>query len=218
MSIRRALGERRLLAIRGDHPLRRLGSASRSRTLASSANSGPFAGRRSLALAQIEAALFSSSEPLSARRLAQAAGIQDFHQARRLVEQLNNLLEKDRSGFRVEELAGGYQLLTLARLQPFLDRLSLPREHFHLSGPLLETLAIIAYRQPIGRAEIEAVRQVQVGEILRQLMDKQWVRITGKEESLGRPFLYGTTKQFLEAFGLRSLRELPTVEQLTPPG
>ena len=174
---------------------------------------------RDVVAGRVEAALFAADEPVTPRRLARLADLADTGEARRQVQRLNQLYARDRSAFYIEELAGGYQMLTRPDLRPWLDRVFDPRDALQLSGPTLETLAIVAYRQPICRADIEAIRGVQVGEILKQLMDKSLVRFAGRDESLGRPYLYGTTRAFLEAFGLRNLHELPLLELFRqPPG
>lgn len=170
------------------------------------------------ALAWIEAALLAADEPLTPKRLAQAAGLPDAAEARRLVRKLHALYEADGSAFQVEEIAGGFQLLTRPEYHPWLTRLRHTGHDLRLSPAARETLAIVAYRQPIMRADIEAVRGVQCGEVLRLLMERGLVRIAGRHNSLGRPVLYGTTKKFLQVFGLRNLRDLPMVEQLKPPG
>jgi segregation and condensation protein B len=127
---------------------------------------------------------------------------------------LNRRYDAEESAFRVEEIAGGFQLLTRARYAPWLRRMSSTSRELRLSAPALETLAVVAYRQPVLRAEIEAVRGVQCGEILRQLIERELVRIAGRSEELGRPLLYGTTRQFLQVFGLRHLEDLPRPEFL----
>jgi segregation and condensation protein B len=162
-------------------------------------------------LAQVEAVLFAAEEPLAARRIATLAELADAAEARRLVERLRDLLYAEGSAFRVEEIAGGYQLLTRPEFHPWLVRLRQTAGEPKLSGALLETLAIVAYRQPIMRADLEAIRGVQSGDILRSLMERGLVRIAGRHDSLGRPVLYGTTKKFLATFGLRDLRDLPPV-------
>jgi segregation and condensation protein B len=169
-------------------------------------------------LAMVEAALFDADEPLTPRRLASVAGLADAGEARRLVRRLADLYESDGSAFRVEELAGGYQLLTRAPFHPWLARLRRTGNDLRLSAPARETLAIIAYRQPIMRADIEGIRGVQCSEVLQLLMEKGLIRIAGRHDSLGRPILYGTTRKFLQVFGLNSLRDLPEAGQLRPPG
>lgn len=182
---------------------------------------GEVAGQGELArdarLAVLEASLFAADEPLNARRLAAAAGLTDGKEARRLVRKLQSLYDKDSTAFQVEEIAGGFQLLTRPEFHTWLIRLRRTGQEMRLSSAARETLAIVAYRQPIMRADIEGIRGVQCGEILRQLMEKGLVRIAGRHDSLGRPVLYGTTKKFLQVFGLRSLADLPQVEQLRPP-
>lgn len=168
-------------------------------------------------LALIEAALLVADEPLTPRRLATVAGLADTAEVRRLVRRLQSLYDRDGSAFRVEEPGGGYQLLTRPEFHPWLARLRRTGNELRLSAAARETLAIIAYRQPIMRADIEAIRGVQLSEVLRQLMEKGLVRIAGRHDSLGRPVLYGTTRKFLQSFGLKSLKELPQAEQLRMP-
>lgn len=171
-------------------------------------------GRRSPKLARLEAALFAADGPLNTRRLAQVASLADGTEARTLIRQLNELYDTGGTAFRVEHIAGGYQLFTRPEFDPWLSRRHRRPTHVQLSGPALETLTIVAYRQPVLRADVEAIRGVQCDEMLRQLLDKGLVRIAGRDRSLGRPILYGTTRKFLEVFGLRSLEDLPMAEQL----
>jgi segregation and condensation protein B len=172
---------------------------------------------RDTPLALVEAALLAADEPLSLRRLAAAAGLADNSEIRRLVQRLQALYAQDGTAFQVEELAGGFQLLTRPEFHPWLARLRRAGNEMRLSAAARETLAIVAYRQPITRADVEAIRGVQSADMLHQLMEKGLVRIAGREESLGRPVLYGTTKKFLQAFGLRNLRDLPQAEELVDP-
>jgi segregation and condensation protein B len=165
-------------------------------------------------LARVEAVLLLADEPLPARRLADAAGLSDATEARRLVELLRELYEEDGSAFEVEELAGGYQLLTRPRYHSWLARLKRTGHELRLTPAALETLAVIAYKQPIMRAEVEKIRGVACAELIRMLMEKGLVRVAGRHDSLGRPQLYGTTKKFLQAFGLNTLKDLPEVEAL----
>jgi segregation and condensation protein B len=172
---------------------------------------------RDVKLAYVEAALFAADEPLTLRRLAEVADLADAIEARRLVRKLHGLYERGQSAFSVEELAGGFQLFSRPEFHPWLARMRHSQNDLRLSPAARETLAIVAYRQPIMRADIEAIRGVQCGEVLRLLMEKGLVRIAGRHDSLGRPVLYGTTKRFLQAFGLRSLTDLPEAEQLRQP-
>jgi segregation and condensation protein B len=134
------------------------------------------------------------------------------------VRALNRLYDAEGCAFRAEEVAGGFQLRSRAQFAPWLRRLDQSVAEVRLSAPAMETLAVVAYRQPVLRVEIEAIRGVQCGEILRQLIERDLVRIAGRSEELGRPLLYGTTKRFLELFGLRNLDALPRARavQLRP--
>ncbi|NLE36801.1 MAG: SMC-Scp complex subunit ScpB [Pirellulaceae bacterium] len=165
-------------------------------------------------MARLEAVLFIAREPLSSRKLAQLADLADGTAARTLVRALNRLYDSESRAFRAVEVAGGFQLLSRPKFAPWLGRLCSVPVEVRLSGPAMETLAVVAYRQPVLRAAIEAVRGVQCGEILRQLMERDLVRIVGRSDELGRPFLYGTTKRFLQIFGLRSLDDLAQREGL----
>jgi segregation and condensation protein B len=163
---------------------------------------------------RIEAVLLLAREPLSSRKIAQLAQLEDGTQARTLIRRLNALLDDAGRAFRVEEVAGGYQLLTRQKFASWLRRLSHTPGEARLSTVALETLSVVAYRQPVLKADIEAIRGVSCGEILRQLMERDLVRIGGRSEELGRPYLYTTTKRFLQQFGLRSLDDLPRAEIL----
>jgi segregation and condensation protein B len=167
--------------------------------------------------ARVEAILFLAREPLTSRKIAQFGNLPDGTAARTVMRQLNQLYDAAGTAFRIEELGGGYQLLTRQMFGTWLKQLlpqTLDSSGSRLSAPALETLAVVAYRQPILRAEIETVRGVQCGDLLRQLLERDLIRISGRSQDLGRPLLYGTTKRFLQLFGLRHLDELPRAEQL----
>jgi segregation and condensation protein B len=164
----------------------------------------------------IEAVLFTSDEPLSAERLANIVET-GVRQVRQHIQTLNDKYQASNNAFRIEQIAGGYQMLTLSPYKGWLEKLSCSRSDSKLSPAALETLAIIAYKQPVMRADIEAIRGVAAGELIRGLMYKGLVKIVGRAEVLGRPMLYGTTKKFLEIFGLNSLKDLPKVEELKKP-
>jgi segregation and condensation protein B len=137
----------------------------------------------------------------------------DAGAARRLIRKLQCLYDRDGTAFQIEELAGGFQLLTRPQYHRWLASLRRGHSELRLTAAARETLAIVAYRQPIMRADIEGIRGVHCGETLRLLMEKGLVRIAGRDDSLGRPVLYGTTKKFLQVFGLRSLKDLPRAEE-----
>ena len=164
-------------------------------------------------LALLEGLLLIADEPLPPRRLAQIAGLADAAAARRSIRKLQSLYDRDGTAFQIEELAGGYQLLTRPEYHRWLASLRRGNADLRLTGAARETLAIVAYRQPIMRADIEGIRGVHCGETLRLLMEKGLIRIAGRDPSLGRPVLYGTTRKFLQVFGLRTLKELPRAEE-----
>jgi segregation and condensation protein B len=164
----------------------------------------------------VEAVLFASDEPLRETRLADIVGTK-AKQIRQHIKSLNEKYDANNNAFRIEQVAGGYQMLTLSPYNHWLKKLLHVRDESKLSPAALETLAIIAYKQPVIRADIEAVRGVAASEMVRSLMYKGLVKIVGRAEVLGRPMLYGTTKKFLETFGLNSLKDLPKIEELKKP-
>jgi segregation and condensation protein B len=163
-------------------------------------------------LAALEALLFSTHHPLTAGRLAEFLELETTKAVRRGIKQLNEIYESTGRSFRIEQVAGGYQLLTLPDHGDLLKKLHQREIDAKLTKAALETLAIIAYKQPILRADIEAIRGVACGETIRSLMEKHLVKIAGRAEVPGRPILYGTTKRFLELFGLNSVKDLPQPE------
>jgi len=168
-------------------------------------------------LRTLEALLFSTHHPLTAGRLAELLELESTKPIRRAIKELNEQYVSSDRSFRVEQVAGGYQLLTTPEFGDVLKKLHQREVDAKLTKAALETLAIIAYKQPILRADIEAIRGVACGETIRSLMEKHLVKIAGRAEIPGRPILYGTTKRFLELFGLNSLKDLPQGEnQLRP--
>jgi len=165
----------------------------------------------------VEAILFASDEPVSVQKLVEIAEAGSVKTIRKAVKALNKKYRLGRFSFRIEELAGGYQMMTLSCFNPWLSKLIKVRSDNKLSPAQLETLAIVAYKQPIIRADIEAIRGVATGEVLRNLMYKGLVKIVGRAEILGRPMQYGTPKKFLDIFGLASLKDLPKIEELKNP-
>ena len=163
-----------------------------------------------------EAVLFASDEPLREARLADIVGT-SASQIRQHIKNLNDKYQTNNNACRIEQIAGGYQMMTLSPYNHWLRKLLRERDSGKLSPAALETLAIIAYKQPIIRADVETIRGVAVGEIIRSLMYKGLVKIIGRAEVVGRPLLYGTTKKFLEVFGLTSLKDLPKIEELKKP-
>ena len=166
-------------------------------------------------LQRLEAILFLAQEPISSRKLSKYANLADGTEALTLIRRLNQQYEQRGRAFRVEEVGGGMQLFTRPRFAGWLRRLSGVPGELRLSGPAMETLAVVAYRQPVSRATIEAVRGVSCSEILRQLIERELVHIFGRSDELGRPYLYSTTRHFLQVFGLRHLDELPDCAALS---
>ncbi len=166
---------------------------------------------------RLEAALFVAREGISSRKLAKLAGLADATEARTLIRRLNERYVAHQRSYRIEEIAGGYALMTSTQFATWLRRLGHVPGDRRLSQTAMETLAVVAYRQPVQRAEVEAIRGVGCSEVLRQLMDLELVRITGRSEDLGRPYLYGTTKRFLQMFGLRSVDRLPRMSWVNEP-
>lgn len=189
---------------------------------------------------EVEALIFSSSRPLSLSVIASvvagfepdasdsAEGNPDARKAKAeakrlaalvkeigsIVSRLNEQYESAGRAFRIELVAGGYRVMTLPRYAPVLARLHHTRSNPKLSKPAIETLAIIAYQQPITRAKLEAIRGVSCGEVLKSLLERRLIAISGRAEELGRPMLYATTRQFLDHFGLSSVKDLPSPGEL----
>ncbi len=160
---------------------------------------------------RLEAVLLLAKSPLTTRKLAQLAHLADATEARTLVRQLNQIYDDFGRSLKIEQVAGGYRMLSRASVSPWLTRLGHLPPAVRLSSPMMETLAVVAYRQPVSRANVESVRGVACGELLRQLMERDLIRIAGRSEELGRPYLYGTTKRFLQLFGLPSVEALPPI-------
>lgn len=164
----------------------------------------------------VEALLFSTDEAMSASRIAKILGVGDGSDVRRHIESLNAKFEKVGSAFRIESIAKGFQMLTLPTYHPWIRKLHKVRADARLSSAALETLAVVAYRQPVLRATIESIRGVAVGDMLVRLRDMNLVKIVGRAEEIGRPLLYGTTQQFLDVFGLENVKDLPELDPDKP--
>lgn len=169
---------------------------------------------------RIEALLMAADRPLSDGKIADLLGLEagggesPARAIREAIDQLNRDYAATHRAIRIESLAGGRQVLTLPAFAPVVAALRGQKQQTRLTQPALETLAIVAYRQPIQRAEIESIRGVACGEVLRSLLERRLVRIVGRAEELGRPMLYGTTAEFLKVFGLGSLADLPQSKEL----
>ena len=165
---------------------------------------------------RIESLLFSSERALSETKLQTVLGIEDAtKEIKQAIESLNQSYDEQSRAFRIERIAGGYRVMTREEFSPLVSRLHAERQQQRLSQAALETLSIIAYRQPVMRAEVEVIRGVACGEVLKGLMDRRLIKIVGRAEEVGRPMLYGTTKDFLRIFGLANLQDLPEVQGLS---
>ena len=160
----------------------------------------------------VEALLFASDAPLEAERIREVLDLENVAAARELVGQLVERYESQQHGLAIMEVGGGWRMVTRPELAPWLVRLARARTRVRLSRPALETLAIVAYKQPVSRPEIDAVRGVNSEATLDNLLERRLIRIAGRKEAPGRPFVYETTREFLVAFGLRDPGDLPKIE------
>ncbi len=164
--------------------------------------------------ALIEALLFASSRPLSIENIGEISGLVKPG-VREIITELMDEYESQGRGFGLYEVAGGYQLRSLPAFSEQVTKLFSSRSRRRFSRSSLETLSIIAYRQPVTRAEIEQIREIDSDAVLKTLLTQAIIRVLGRKEAPGRPILYGTTREFLEYFGLRDIESLPTLEEFT---
>jgi segregation and condensation protein B len=160
----------------------------------------------------LEALLFASDAPIEAERIQEVLELDSPAAARELVDALGRRLDGEGRALQVLEVGGGFRLVTRPEVAPWLVKLQRSKTKSRLSRPALETLAIIAYRQPVSRPDVDAIRGVNSEGVLDNLLDRRMIRIAGRKDSPGRPFLYETTREFLVAFGLRDVSDLPKVE------
>jgi len=160
----------------------------------------------------VEALLFASDAPLEAERIREVLDLSGVAEARELVAELRARYDETNQALSIAEVGGGYRMVTRPELSPWLVRLARARTRVRLSRASLEALAIVAYKQPVSRPEVDAIRGVNSEGVLESLMERRLVRIAGRKDAPGRPFLYETTREFLVAFGLRDLNDLPKVE------
>lgn len=165
----------------------------------------------------VECLIFAAEEPITLRKLTEIIEGADSSQIEEAITQLKKDYDAQGRSFQIEEIAGGYQLFTKSEYYEWAAKLRKKSGETKLSQAALETLAVIAYKQPVLRADVEAIRGVQSGQIIRLLMDRDLVKVVGRDESLGHPLLYGTTKKFLEYFGLKDIKDLPKIEELEAP-
>jgi len=164
----------------------------------------------------IECLLFFSDRPLSIDKIGKIVEIDNCDEIREAAEELKKEYEIRNTGLQVLNIAQGYQICTKSEFSSWLRKFYKSQTTFQLSLPALETLSIIAYRQPITRAEIERIRGVDASGVLGTLLGRKLIRIQGRKKALGRPILYGTTQEFLRHFGLKDLSEIPSLEEIKP--
>jgi segregation and condensation protein B len=162
----------------------------------------------------IEALLFVSEKPLTIDDLRQALDGIEENTVKEAIEELKDHYTKSERSFNIAELAGGYQIVTNPEFSPWISKL-FKRDETKLSGPSLETLAIIAYKQPLTRNEVERIRGVNVDGVLKTLLDKNLIKVRGRKDAPGRPIAYGTTEEFLKLFGLKGLEQLPKLRDFS---
>ena len=164
----------------------------------------------------LEGLLFITDRPLSAAELGKLVGVRDQDKIIGTVEELRRDLEAQNAGYRLIAVAEGWQMATRPELAPYVRKLFADRATMRLSTAAQETLSIISYKQPLTRAEIEDIRGVEVIAALETLLEKGLTKVVGRKETVGRPLMYGTTSEFLRHFGLRSLEDLPPLDNFTP--
>ncbi len=162
----------------------------------------------------VEALIFASSKPLTPAEIRKVTKVLTVSQIEKIVAELKEDYKATGRCFELLEIAGGYELSTKKEFAPWILKIELQRKARQATQSALETLAILAYKQPLTRAEIEALRGVDTSGVLNTLMEKNFIKIVGKKEVPGRPFLYGTTEKFLEHFGLKELRDLPSIDEI----
>lgn len=163
----------------------------------------------------VESLLFVSASPLSAEQIKNLLPDAETREIRRALEALEEEYKNRDGGFALEAVAGGYQFRTRPEYRQWIEKLHQPQPA-KLSRAAMETLAIVAYHQPVLRSEIEHIRGVNSGNTLRFLLEKKLIRVLGRREIPGRPLVYGTTRKFLETFGLNNLQDLPTPGEINP--
>lgn len=162
----------------------------------------------------LEVLLFASDEPLSANKIREIAPEFKGVEIKRIAEGLNRVYEETGRSFRIEMVAGGYQLFSQPEFAPYVEQLYRKRQQSKLSSKALETLAIVAYKQPVTRHEIEEIRGVNVDGVIKTLLSRNLITIAGTANAPGNPYVYKTTDTFLEYFGLKDIRELPKLKEL----
>ena len=163
----------------------------------------------------VEVLLFAAPEPLTQVRFNQITLDEKPIELQTLIDELNGEYEQAGKGLIIRKIGGGYQILSLPEYYVFIERLFNKSRKLHLSHPALEALSIVAYRQPVSKAEVESIRGVECGSVISTLMERELITVKGRGKTAGRPLLFGTTRQFLEAFGLEKTADLPKLKELS---
>jgi len=167
----------------------------------------------------VETLLYMTDHPLTLKEIREvlnSAAFKKDEDIKRLIDEVKQSYDQVNSGMAVVEVAGGFQVATRTDMAPWVRRLYKERLTVRLSGSALETLSIIAYKQPITRSEVEQIRGVEATGVMDTLLDRRLVKVVGRKETIGRPLLYGTTPNFLRQFGLTHLSDLPELSTVTP--
>ncbi len=162
----------------------------------------------------VEVLLFAAPEPLTQKKLNQILENEEIIDLKSAVAKLNGLYEKQNKGISIEKIAGGYQILSHPEFHVYIQKLFNKSRKIRLSRPSLEALSVIAYRQPVSKAEIESIRGVECGSVISTLMERELITVKGRGSTAGRPLLFGTTRLFLESFGLEHHNDLPKLKEL----
>ena len=162
----------------------------------------------------VEALIFAAEQPISVEQIKALISGSDTAQIRQSIEQLSRDYENSGRGVRIDEVAGGYRMTTASGCSGFVRKLYRQRRSDRLSRQSMETLAIIAYKQPVTKQEIQSLRSVNIDGVMKSLQERNLIKITGKKETPGRPYVFGTGKQFLEYFGLKSIEDLPKLDSI----
>jgi segregation and condensation protein B len=164
----------------------------------------------------LEAVLFASDVPVQVQVLAQVLGDRSAPEVREILAEMAGTYEREERGVVLAEIAGGFQLLSRKECSPWVEQMLRARRKIRLSKPALESLAIVAYRQPITKVEIDSIRGVDSAGVLHTLLERNLVTIKGRSKGVGRPLLYATTSEFLAYMGINELADLPELKELAP--
>ena len=163
----------------------------------------------------VEVLLFASPEPLTQTRFNQITQNENPIELQVLIDELNREYERAEKGLKIWVIGGGYQILSYPEYHVFIERLFNKSRKLQLSQPALEALSIVAYRQPVSKTQVESIRGVECGSVLSTLMERELITVKGRGTTVGRPLLFGTTRQFLEVFGLGKIADLPKLKELS---